>query len=197
MYEYSDKILLKLRSQAIKEFNKFKSLSQFEEISLIKSTKTLYENISKKAKDGFLDIGYYYYIEAFYGETRKVPDEKWVKGILKSYNPVTNYVFENEVERKRQRFFESILSNNNKSENTKTALRYWNTMISQYAIDISDLALLKAYYDSGAKKVIWISEIDNRTCDICEDRDGKIYNIDEIPPKPHWNCRCYYSPYKD
>jgi SPP1 gp7 family putative phage head morphogenesis protein len=43
---------------------------------------------------------------------------------------------------------------------------------------------------AGIEEVEWVAEDDSRTCKICRERNGKVYKIDEIPPKPHYNCRC-------
>lgn len=40
------------------------------------------------------------------------------------------------------------------------------------------------------KKYIWISEKGKNVCNKCLQLDGKIFSEDEIPPRPHPNCRC-------
>ena len=40
------------------------------------------------------------------------------------------------------------------------------------------------------KKYIWISEIGENTCDECKSLDGKIFSGDNIPLRPHPNCKC-------
>lgn len=38
---------------------------------------------------------------------------------------------------------------------------------------------------------IWHKENAPNTCKECKDLDGKIfYNLNDIPPKPHPNCKC-------
>lgn len=74
------------------------------------------------------------------------------------------------------------------------SLRYWSRMTDQYCIDVSDRAQLKAFNDAGVKKVRWNTELDGRECKICRDRDGKVYLIDKLPSKPHWRCRCWFTP---
>ncbi|MGL5765177.1 MAG: minor capsid protein [Sarcina sp.] len=51
--------------------------------------------------------------------------------------------------------------------------------------------------DNGIKKVIRISELDNKTCKDCIEYDGSVYDIDKIPIElpAHPNCRCFYEPY--
>jgi SPP1 gp7 family putative phage head morphogenesis protein len=46
-------------------------------------------------------------------------------------------------------------------------------------------------------KMIWITALDDRTCEICAPRDGKtIAEIGEIPAA-HPNCRCCIAPNPD
>lgn len=47
----------------------------------------------------------------------------------------------------------------------------------------------------GAKRVLWVSVLDNRTSDICLNLDGSIFPIDEGPrPPAHFNCRSIVIP---
>lgn len=40
------------------------------------------------------------------------------------------------------------------------------------------------------KKYIWISEKGENTCEECKRLNGKIFTGDEVPPRPHPNCKC-------
>lgn len=57
----------------------------------------------------------------------------------------------------------------------------------------------KIWEDSGVvKKVIYIATLDNRTSEICRNRDGKVYVVGKEPPLPaHPNCRSTYGAYFD
>jgi SPP1 gp7 family putative phage head morphogenesis protein len=57
-----------------------------------------------------------------------------------------------------------------------------------------DKATLDGYKDSGVDEVEWHTNIDGRECKVCRERNGRVYKIDEVPPKPHRNCRCRYAP---
>lgn len=52
------------------------------------------------------------------------------------------------------------------------------------------------YSQHGVTQVKWLAGGDPpRCCDICMDRDGKVYDIHEVPPIPaHPNCRCTTTP---
>ncbi|MBC3516025.1 minor capsid protein [Neobittarella massiliensis] len=76
----------------------------------------------------------------------------------------------------------------------KNALRLARTETIHYLND----SALKAYKDSGVKKVqFWAAE-DERTCPECGVLHGKEYPIDKAPILPvHPNCRCTYIPVVD
>ena len=77
-----------------------------------------------------------------------------------------------------------------KSKEFRRGLLYWGRFTANYSDIVADEAVIKAFKDSGVKRVRWITEGDNKVCDECHDRHGEIYPIDDIPPKPHVGCRC-------
>ena len=126
--------------------------------------------------------------------------DRVVIGILLAYNLVTGYLYGREAERKRLRLNEQILTASEYDDRQmfnagvrRTADLWW-TQTSQYGIDVVDKATLKAYKDMGVEKVRWIAELDSKTCKTCRSRDGKIYNIDKVPAKTHYACRCRLEP---
>jgi len=62
-----------------------------------------------------------------------------------------------------------------------------------YAVNQGSLVRYAQY---GVTKVKWLAGGDPpRCCDICMDRDGHVYEIQEVPPIPaHPNCRCTTTP---
>jgi SPP1 gp7 family putative phage head morphogenesis protein len=72
-------------------------------------------------------------------------------------------------------------------------MRIWARQAKQFADEITDAAVLDDLKAQGYQKVQWHSEEDARVCDICYERNNKIYDIDNIPPKPHINCRCWLT----
>lgn len=124
------------------------------------------------------------------------PDDEWLMEYLEYYDPVTKYVYENEVERKRDRLAEAVNASREKSKEFVRGLGYWVQMTAHYADDVSDRATIKAFKDAGVKKVKWNTQPDDKVCEECDERDGVVYSIDNIPPKPHWGCRCYLTAVK-
>lgn len=51
-------------------------------------------------------------------------------------------------------------------------------------------ANLAAFREADVQKVRWLAVMDNRTCPICRGYNGKIFNLSDVPPNPHPNCRC-------
>ena len=90
-----------------------------------------------------------------------------------------------------------MVASENKAAEVDSALRYWSAMTTQYAIITTDAATKRAYMDSGVSDVMWVSVKDDKRCKVCKSRDGKIYPIEDVPPKPHIGCRCYLIPYSE
>jgi hypothetical protein len=42
----------------------------------------------------------------------------------------------------------------------------------------------------GMQTATWRAHLDDRTCSTCRGLDGKTFNINGIPPRPHAHCRC-------
>lgn len=57
---------------------------------------------------------------------------------------------------------------------------------------------LRAYIDSGVKKIQYWAAVDERTCPRCGVKHGNKYRIKDAPVLPlHANCRCTYIPIVD
>ena len=99
------------------------------------------------------------------------------------------------MDRKQSRLFESVVASSAQVvQSYKTAERLLINQIKQSAIDLEDAILILAYTDAGVQKVKWVSEQDSKTCSVCDELDGEIFDINAVPPKQHINCRCYLVP---
>lgn len=194
MYEYTDKVILYMRKKFIRLFNSFKSLQSFDELNVIQSSKTLYEELEDIVYKSLLLIAKH----AYKTHSDDIIDdyivEGWVREWLQEYNPVAKYVYVHEVERKRARFAESVIASDNKAKEIESALRYWSQQATWFAIDVTDKATLEAYKVKGVSNVQWFTIKDERRCATCKARHGKVYEITKVPPKPHLNCRCFWLP---
>ena len=130
------------------------------------------------------------------GEDETEIDVSWIEAFLLGYNLVTGYLYGREADRKRLRLNEQILtareydSRQMFNDSLRKAANLWWTQTVQYGISAVDEATITAFKDMGVEKVQWIAADDEKTCSICGGRDGKIYDILKVPPKPHYGCRC-------
>ena len=165
----------------------------------------LYKNIFQTIKKEYLAVLNPIYQEiydealalGFDGDLRDL-DEAWIEEFFDEYNPVTKYVFSNEIDRKKSRLFEAVVANElDRLRSYKDAERLITQQIRQYGIDLEDAVAMAVYKDIGVEKVKWVAEHDHRTCGVCEELDGEIFPLDKAPSKQHYNCRCYLIPVKE
>lgn len=194
MYERTDASYEKLQVKVRKEFAKSRRLMAMDELSVIKACKELYSKLDDTNRKEFLKLARARYKDITGKEDEKKISMKWLLVLLLGYNPVTEYVYENEVTRKRERFTESIIASANKLIMIKRAMTLWLRQTEQYLILVEDAAVLEAYIALGVKRVRWVTQHDDRRCKECAARSGKTYDINKVPPKPHRNCRCYLEP---
>lgn len=123
--------------------------------------------------------------------------EKYVTWYLGTPNYVTQYIFVNEFDRKLARCIEEIISaSGNKAEinkNIEKAMRYWNRQAKQAGDNITVESAIEGARSAGVKKLMWVTQEDERVCPKCVANDGKIFDIDKIKMPLHYNCRCYFK----
>ena len=59
--------------------------------------------------------------------------------------------------------------------------------------------LIEGYKSMGVTQVKWLTADDERTCEMCLDMDGEVFDIDDFPTPPastHPACRCKGKPYR-
>lgn len=170
-----------------------KSLRKKTEKEIIEEFHDFYEDLLMITEDAYLRIAKHYYQPSH----RKTPiDGRWVRKRLSDYDPVAKYVFLHEVDRKRARHVEAFIASDNPEKETDEALKYWSNMVRQFADNITDAAFVQALKDDGIQKVVWRTEKDNRVCSVCHKREGVVYPVSMIPPKPHFGCRCWVEKYE-
>ena len=207
----ADAAAAKITSKISKEF-RHNRLALFDELHIVgikKHISKLYKNVYRTIKKEFVAILNPLYQEiydeaaslGFDGDMEDL-DEAWIEEFFDEYNPVTKYVFSNEMGRKQSRLFEALVAtrdttNANKIQSYKTAENLLNRQVKQYAIELEDSVAMVVYKAVGVKKVKWVAENDHKTCGECREMDGEIFNIQDAPPKLHHNCRCYYIPVRE
>ena len=194
-YALTDKAVEILNKRAAKRFEDAKDKAAqdgFDELSVLSITRTLYDNLSADNEEIFLELAQERYQEAE-PHGKEPPDLAWLLALLAAYNAVTKYQYTNEVDRKRQYTAEGINSSTAKVTEFRRGLHYWAGLTADYADIVTDESTLKAYRDAGVKKVRWATAGDEKVCDTCRERNGKVYPINAIPPK-HRRCRCVFEP---
>ena len=210
MYRLADKLLEQLKKLIRREFNRLGIIS-FDELNASRvslETTELFNRLMRENERMYLQVAKKAYADAVKaaiaagyidpGESRI--NQAWVIALLASYNFVSGYLYESEAERKRLRLVEQVMTSREYlnrtlyNDSVRRSANLWWTQASHYMLEAVDKATLDGYKDSGVKKVEWHTNIDGRECKICRERNGQIYEVDKVPPKPHRNCRCYCVP---
>ena len=207
MYEHTDKVLSALNRQYVRLYRKLKLLD-FDELNVVNQAVSVYRQADRLAKKAYLDIAIFAYLfglaetalagfEADIPDATETPiDKDWIQDMLMEADSVTLYEYMPEWERKRQRLIEALAATNKPNQEIDKALKYVFQQVSHYADKATVKAVIQAFKDAGVKKVKWITEKDNRVCDICKPLDGKVFDIDKIIIPAHWRCRCRIEPVK-
>ena len=197
-YGLTDKAIDLLNRRAVKRFEDAKDEAArhgFDELNVLKVTRTLYDQLRKDNQDVFLELA-----QERYQETephgKEPPDLAWLLALLAAYNAVTKVIYDNDVDRKRQYTAEGINSSTAKVTEFRRGLHYWADLTATYGDIVTDESTLKAYRDAGVKKVRWVTAGDEKVCETCRERNGKVYAINSIPAKPHRRCRCIWEAVK-
>lgn len=197
-YETTDKAIELLNRRATKRFEDAKDEAAkdgFDELSVLSVTRELYDQLEVDNRQVYLELAQERYQEAEpHGE--EPPDLAWLLALLAAYNAVTKVIYDNDVDRKRQYTAEGINSSTAKVTEFRRGLHYWADLTATYSDIVTDESTLKAYRDAGVKKVRWVIAGDEKVCDTCRERNGKVYPINAIPPKPHRRCRCIWEAVK-
>lgn len=203
-YQIADAAAARITKKLSKEL-RHNRLAFFDEMNVLKTrkhVKKLYGNIEKIIKKELVNIlapleEMYYDIAldmGFDGDPEDL-DESFIEEFFEEYNPVTKYVFKNELSRKESRLFESLVADAlDRNHSYKTAEKLLVRQVKQSTIDLEDEVAKTVYKALGVKRVQWVAEHDERTCGVCHELDGKIYDLKDIPPKQHYQCRCYLIP---
>ena len=212
MYETADRLIALLDKKLRRYINRL-DVTGFSELNALviqRETTELIKKLLADNKGAFKKIAEDAIAEAaadienLTGEQAKriKADDKYVDEILNQYNEITGYLYYPEADRKRARLSEALivalmlLDRAKYHDNLRKFANLWHTQTVQYEIMITDETRVDIFDRNGIKKVKWNAEHDEKTCKVCRERDGKIYPIDKVPAKPHYNCRCWLTPVK-
>lgn len=188
-YQKTDKTITYLNKQYSKLFSQ---LTSFDELNVIEVSHEIYDEVSKLVEKESTRLVKAVYDSYSENHTISSADAlAFVLALMLAYNPVTKYVYKNELERKRSRFAEGVIASDTPIEEVELAKRLLVALNRQFEDDVTFDTVVKAYEDDGVEEVRWITAEDDKRCKECKSRHGKIYPINKIPPKPHRYCRCY------
>lgn len=192
-YAYTDIVIRRMTRRFVAMFQYMKGeLLNIDEMEILKEVRSLYVDLDRIVRLNLLQLA-----NEIYGEENHFSPE-WLNAILRAFDPVTQYVYEYEVSRKEQRCEESIIAvleiKGSFDTPVKRAMDLWCYMANQYADTVTDKAFIEKMRDAGVQRVQWLTADDEKVCAKCAELDGKNFRIDDVPPKPHWRCRCRLKP---
>ena len=187
-YTLADKVIASLTKRYIKLFGKVRGMA-FDEMNVISVSHEIYDTALVETKREMARLSKKVYEK--YNESDNFDSEGFVLALMLAYDPTSKYIYQNEVDRKRARFVEGVLSSDFPMEEVKASQRLWIAMNKVFADEVTFQTMIKAYKDSGVKRVRWVTSPDERRCSTCGAMHGKVFHIDKVPSKPHRNCRCW------
>lgn len=188
-YSRSDKTIAYLNKQYAKLFRRTIAA---DELNVINVSHDIYDTAYKLIEQEAARL-----VKSVYGSYRRETNDtafdpmSFVLVLLLAYNPVTKYVFKNELERKRSRFAEGVIASNTPTAELALARRLLAGITAQFMDDVTFDTMIQAFKDNGTEEVRWVTAEDDRRCKKCASMHDKIYPIHKIPPKPHIHCRCW------
>lgn len=205
VYSSCDKAIKALDRQNVEAFGQLK-MSKWDEINLIRTVVSVYRKSAKRAQRRYRRVAIDAYLigmalaDIEHQKAGKMAEnaitEKWVDDVLSETDFVTLYRFDTETDRKAHRLAETLEVTPDRNKAIDKALKEWSRQVGQYAINITDYAIVQAFQDAGVEDVMWVTQRDERVCHECSSLNGKVFRIEEVPPKPHMGCRCTIVPDK-
>ena len=202
-YAACDRAIRQMNRVLVEAFGRLK-LADWDRVNMIRTVVAVYTETARKARKRYYEVAFESYLlmcalcdidpKKAQGMAEKAIDPEWVDVRLKQTDFVTLYRFDSEQERKAFRLAEALEVPDNRNAEIDRALRLWSRQIGQYAINMTDAAMLQAMQDAGIEYAQWVTMRDERVCHECRELDGRVFPVDEFPPKPHYGCRCRMRP---
>lgn len=204
IFRHADRALMVMLNAMSREFQNLSTEIGFDEMNVMETRKrvnAMYERMDRVIRREYRSVARKAYMDASAeaGTDGGAFDaEKFVAGMLRAYDPVSDFVYDREWIRKRDRLFESIIAtergNQEMRRNLKRGLDVLANQVRQYADNITAQARVTAFKRAGADVLVWITEDDEKVCKVCRPRHEQFYPIELLPDYPaHWRCRCKVS----
>lgn len=201
IFRHADRALMVMLNSMSREFQDLSTEIGFDEMNVMETRKrvnAMYARMDRLIRREYRSVARKAYMDASAeaGTDGGAFDaEKFVSGMLKAYDPVSDFIYDREWIRKRDRLFESIIAtergNQEMRNNLKRGLDVLANQVRQYADNITAQARVTAFKQAGADVLVWITEDDEKVCKVCRPRHEQFYPIEMLPEWPaHWRCRC-------
>lgn len=201
IFRHADRALMVMLNGMNREFQNLGTEIGFDEMNVLETRRrvnAMYARMDELVRREYAKVARRAYREASVEagtDGGEFDETAFVAGVLKGYDPVSNFVYDREWIRKRDRLFESIIAtergNQEMRKNLKRGLDVLANQVRQYADNITAKARVYAFRKAGADVLVWITEKDDRVCSVCAPRDEQFYPIELLPEYPaHWRCRC-------
>jgi len=202
-YGACDNAIKSMNRSNLEAFGRLK-MAKWDEINVIQTVKRVYQKSEKEARRRYYEVSFEAYLMMLalcdidprkaHQMAEETITEAWVADVLKQTDFVTLYRFDTETERKAYRLAEALEATDDRDTEINKALRFWSQQLGQYAINMTDYAMLAAMDDAGIEFAEWVTMEDEKVCHECRILDGQVFRVDEFPSKPHWGCRCRMRP---
>lgn len=187
-YSYTDRVMRLFMVRLFRRFSSAKvTLLRATDKKVAKVSRDLYSNLTRDARGCFRDIARHYYSR--FEKNKSLPDD-WLDDFLLEHNPTTKVVFDNELDRRAAKFIEAVISVDDRGNEVDLQMRSLSKLLKQYGDLVTDKSALSGMKDSGITRVKWVTARDDGVCDECASLNGQIFDIDDVPNKPHLRCRC-------
>lgn len=187
-YSYTDKVMEIYLTEVVRLFASARiRLSHATAKQVQRISRELFEKLDSRARLYFGKIADHYYREMC--GKHKLPDD-WLDDFLLEYDPLTKYVYTNEVDRRAARFIEAVIATDGNPEEVNSKMRDWSRTARQYGDRVTDESVYAGMKKAGVTEVMWIATLDGKVCSDCRELHGKIFKLRNLPDKPHPNCRC-------
>ena len=203
VYERTDRAVKAINRYNLERFGRLK-MAKFDELNVIREVTATYQDsmqmVRKKLRKAAEEDFIFFLMLCRWDEleaTQKAKETQWaawVDELMQQVDPATRYRFDLEEERKQARLIESLAIPLGQQAEVDKGLRLWTKQIAQFAIYVTDSAAKEAFEAAGVDEAMWNTEQDDRVCEECDEREGNIYKIGQIPDKPHRGCRCWLTP---
>ena len=213
-YAAADRLIQEVNRIGVRKFGELKG-KDLDDLKAVMTVRELYEYLLKILRKKAYSVAFEAYVimlmqcgkdgKTAHQMAEKTIDEGWIDEILHTTDPVTLYRFDTETERRADRLTEALAvlgtmagtGVNSRGLEIDRAMRDWSRMVGWFAIWLTDEASIQAMRDAGIVRVRWNTVPDERRCHECREMDGRVFLIDELPPKPHRGCRCWGTPVLD